>query len=583
MQLELNRLDLPERDYKTVTGSYGDLKTSALYCGLRTTPNYVFGEWQHGWHPPEDNYHPEAVVGSGGTSRLQRTRGRFFVARDDQRDYLISQGYRHVSSIGLPIVYLEKPEIERVRGSLLVMPQHSLATSNERWNGKEYADYITGIADHFTRVTVCIHQTCFEKGNWRDSFKGPGLTIVAGADKKDQNSLLRMATLMSQHEYVTSNCLGSHIPYSCYFGCKASVSGPAPSFDRADLENQTLYINAPRLLDRREERAKQEFVKEHYPQFHCLPWEAKERVQWAEWQLGKQCNKSPQELRRLFGWTLPHRMKHLGKRTVKTGVRELKRDLGWCKTLGPLYGILASIRLQTLIARPRQTGVSRISYGPNRNLALRNGTTDIAVFEQHFLRREILDIKFPLKHPSTILDLGANVGISVAAFRMLFPDAKIVAVELNKESAALCLKNHESDPLVKVVNGAIWSRDGRVGVRDVGTGEWSYQVEPLVPNNSGVSVPAFRFETLLEDNGIDVLDIMKMDIEGAEADVLEASAGSIFARTKVSIIEVHDWIHGVEERVNRVIQRFQSQHDLETQYCGEFLVIVNRDVVRMSP
>ena len=357
------------------------------------------------------------------------------------------------------------------------------------------------------------------------------------------------------------------------------MRGPEPPFNRAEWENQTQYINSPVLLDRREERATTGFARQHFPQFYCQPWEAIKRVSWAEWQLGEQCKKTPEELKRLFGWTLPHRVKRSGKRILRTGVREIRRDLGWCKTLGPVYGLLASVRLQTLIARPPRTGLSRISYGPNRSLALRNGSTDFAVFEQHFLRREILDIEFPVDDPSTILDLGANVGVSVAAFRSLFPNARIVAVELNKESAALCLENHKSDPLIDVVNGAIWSCDGRVGMRDAGTGQWGFQVEPTAPKTAAL-IPAFRFETILEDNGIDVLDIMKMDIEGAEAEVLEASAGSIFAKTKVSIIEVHPWINGVERRVYGVIQRFQSQYDLEIRYCGEFLVIINKDFVK---
>ena len=222
MNLDRRPLDLPPADYNTTSGFYGDLKTSALYCGLRNTPHYIFGEWQHGWHPPEDNDHPEAVVGSAGRSRLQRTSGTFFVARDDQRDYLASHGYRHVRPIGLPIIYTEKPETERFPGSLLVMPTHSTATSREQWSGEEYANYINSIAEHFTRVTVCIHKNCLDKGNWRGSFNGPGITIVSGAHKSDQNSLKRMAMLMSQHEYVTSNSFGSHIAY-----CLIPVNTPS--------------------------------------------------------------------------------------------------------------------------------------------------------------------------------------------------------------------------------------------------------------------------------------------------------------------------------------------------------------------
>ena len=578
MTPESRTLILPTRDYQSSVGSYGDLKTAAMYCGLRGTPRRYPGEWQHGWLSEEYNYHPEDVVGGNGMSRLQRTKRRFFVARDDQRDFLLSQGYRDVHSIGLPIVYVEKPLLHRIRGSLLVMPTHSLSTSREQWLDDEYSDYVASVAKHFTKVTVCVHQSCVEKNNWIRGFQHLDVTIVPGADEKDQNSLERIASLMSQHEYLTSNSFGSHIAYGSYFGCKVSVVGPEPSFDRASLENQPLFVNAPRLLDEREEWARRNHRKQRFPQFHCQPWQATENKAWAEWQLGKQCKRSPEELKRLFGWTLADRVAYSGRRLLGTGARELKRDVRWCRSLGPFVGLLASIQLRSVFPNKRETGLSRLFYSPTRSLLLRNGSSDFAVFEQHFLRREILDINFRLKDPSIILDFGANVGVSVAAFRLLFPSARIVAFELSSENAALCARNHESDRLVKVANCAIWSADGFVGVTDVGDGAWALQVEPAVIN-SGASVPAFKFETVLEDNGIDIVDIMKMDIEGAEAEVFEASASSIFARTRVSIVEVHDWIDGVPERVHRVVEQHRKQYQLDVEYHGEFWVITNRTLL----
>lgn len=78
------------------------------------------------------------------------------------------------------------------------------------------------------------------------------------------------------------------------------------------------------------------------------------------------------------------------------------------------------------------------------------------------MRRELLDIDFKKKDVSTILDLGASIGISVEVFRQLFPKIKIIAVELEKANSKLCVFNHNNDENVKVINGSICSGQKKI-------------------------------------------------------------------------------------------------------------------------
>ena len=48
---------------------------------------------------------------------------------------------------------------------------------------------------------------------------------------------------------------------------------------------------------------------------------------------------------------------------------------------------------------------------------------------------------FPLNSIKTILDLGANIGFYTVPFRYLQPNARIVAIEPDKENFAMLLKN----------------------------------------------------------------------------------------------------------------------------------------------
>lgn len=226
-------------------------------------------------------------------------------------------------------------------------------------------------------------------------------------------------------------------------------------------------------------------------------------------------------------------------------------------------------------ARHKTTQYTELPVNP-RPLKIRNRSSDIDVAIQHFGRRELLDIKYP-KRVKTILDLGANIGVSVVAFRSMFPDAKIIAVEMNRENFNLLRENCSCDPLTKLENAAIWSRDGFVEQVDVGEGEWGLRVGDH-PGKSLGEVPSFTFSTILRKNEIDCVDVCKMDIEGAEAAVLTANWKEIFSRTKVLILEVHPWIPNVAESVNGVIEEAEKYFNLNITHSGEFKIIRNIDL-----
>lgn len=294
-------LNLPPRNYGVSGAQYGAQMIAAKYCGLSTPPWCAEGEWQHGWIAKERNIHPEAVVGYDGLSFFRREKVKFFVAREDQEIYLRSCGYKYVFAIGLPIIYLADNKLDRLAGSLLVMPIHSLQGTGEQWDDDEYVEYITSISAHFSKIVICIHSSCMLKGNWHAFIKA-GFEVVDGADVKDANSLQRMANLFAQFEYVTSNEFGSQVAYASYFGCKVSVFGSRVKFNKANYADLSFFKNAPELLDVFESwDAKDTFYKA-YSQFVINPWQADTYQEWAAWELGLQNKRTSTELMRLFGW-----------------------------------------------------------------------------------------------------------------------------------------------------------------------------------------------------------------------------------------------------------------------------------------
>ena len=276
-------LNLPKRDYFSRNCQYGAPFVAANYCGIDST-NYTWvkGEWQHGWHPPEHNVHPELVVGNTGLSRFNKLKLRYWVARKDQADYLLSCGYKNVEAIGLPIIYLPELEIERQKNSLLVMPVHSLSSTTHNWDFEQYAGEIYSIKDRFTRVIACIHPECIQKKYWVESFMKRGIPVISGAEIRDKNSLLRMAYLFKSFDFLTTNGFGSHLAYGSFFGAKVSIFGSLARYSHDDFKDDFIYKNCPELLPIVLNFMTDSNLKKLYSLFFVNPWEANCYIEWGK-------------------------------------------------------------------------------------------------------------------------------------------------------------------------------------------------------------------------------------------------------------------------------------------------------------
>lgn len=166
-------------------------------------------------------------------------------------------------------------------------------------------------------------------------------------------------------------------------------------------------------------------------------------------------------------------------------------------------------------------------------LLCRPGTSDADVlwdtFGEAYHRPPV-----PLPSESTIVDLGANVGYTAVDFAVRHPGARIFAVELDAGNAALAERNLAPfGSRCVVLRAAVWSVDGEVAYG--GDEAWGLHV---VPGSAGERVaPAIQISTLFDRFALDRVDYMKMDIEGAEAEVL-CDAGWL-NRVDVLKIEVH--------------------------------------------
>jgi len=257
-------------------------------------------------------------------------------------------------------------------------------------------------------------------------------------------------------------------------------------------------------------------------------------------------------------------LRRLRKKTERTF--RLIRSLGF-------WGMPAARQL-TLAERGVE-GEFPIRIGRGRKVHVRAGTTDMAVFRQHFVERELYDIP-KVGSANVIVDLGAHIGMATEVFRRQYPTAHIISVEMDPANFDLCARNHRDAPSQQTLHAAIWSSTGVVTVEDVGEGNWAFRargVEPSASATAGPTVPAISFADLVREQRLSRLSVLKVDIEGFEAELLESAWREIFLMTELVVMEVHDWIPGVRDRVEAVLDKAREEFDLAITQAGEFLCI----------
>jgi FkbM family methyltransferase len=122
----------------------------------------------------------------------------------------------------------------------------------------------------------------------------------------------------------------------------------------------------------------------------------------------------------------------------------------------------------------------------------------------------------PHRRKKVILDCGANMGLSVLYFAMHYPDHQIIAFEPDETVFDVLETNVKTYELANVtlIKKAVWEREGVLEFyTDHGLGG---RVGTAYANQAPQRVQSVRLKDYLNDE----VGFLKVDIEGAESDVL---------------------------------------------------------------
>jgi FkbM family methyltransferase len=200
------------------------------------------------------------------------------------------------------------------------------------------------------------------------------------------------------------------------------------------------------------------------------------------------------------------------------------------------------------------------------------GSSDPMNFDQIFIDAYLADFTSRVRCARVIVDLGAYVGYASVFFLNAFPDAFVLAVEPDPQNAEICARNLAPyGGRARLVKAAVWNNPGRLvlsrgAFRD--GKEWTSQARPAQSDETA-DVEAVDVLSLLQMCPQPIIDILKIDIEGAEAVLFGAGAEGWLKCVRNICVEIHS-----EEAASIIDQSLQSFR-FESIQSGEYNVYLN--------
>jgi FkbM family methyltransferase len=195
------------------------------------------------------------------------------------------------------------------------------------------------------------------------------------------------------------------------------------------------------------------------------------------------------------------------------------------------------------------------SYDHNLDLKVFNETWVENVYrihEGHFSGKRVF------------VDIGANIGavsIFVDSFNKNRDDdqkIKVYAVEPEPNNLHLLNENIKNNPTenITVVNNAIWHTKSMVSISNLGANSSIVDLE----KENKTDVLAITLENLFSIYNIKEVDVMKIDIEGAEFDLILNTSKKTLAKIKYLVLEFDKSFDG---RFGQMVEKLSKQFGID--------------------
>lgn len=198
---------------------------------------------------------------------------------------------------------------------------------------------------------------------------------------------------------------------------------------------------------------------------------------------------------------------------------------------------------------------------------IRRHSSDSMVFKQVFADEDLG--AFLPENPRLIVDGGAYVGYSTAFYARRFPNARVIAVEPSDANSEMLLRNCAAYQNVDLVRGALWPVEGVLRITNPEGPEWAFKVHES-SRAEGAGIQAWPIEQILARSGCERIDLLKLDVEGAEEALFKRGVEDWLPRVDAMVIEVHS------ETAMAVIDGVTPEAEFDRRQRGEKLYFIRK-------
>jgi FkbM family methyltransferase len=228
------------------------------------------------------------------------------------------------------------------------------------------------------------------------------------------------------------------------------------------------------------------------------------------------------------------------------------------------FGVFRSCQLYKLLvcSKSEKGKIIRIpARFTGRHLVLRRGTSDIDAFFKIFAWKEYsLPVDALPKSVHSIIDLGSNIGLSVFYFSSQFPEARIVGLEPDAMNYSMLQNNTEGINRLYLIKGGVWKKSCSLAIENPNDRPDSYRLKECNPDTPDC-ISAFGISDLLKIHHLREIDLLKVDIEGAEIHLFSPECETWLPKVHTLVIELHG--EGIRNELLPRLSKYFKRHFIQ--------------------
>jgi FkbM family methyltransferase len=534
---------------------------------------YGFGKWirRYGYYPSWlplyiNTDHAPSQADQPNPAHLQTTAYCQFY----HSPRLVEQwtGSKPCYTLHSPFVFCRKQkgiELRADRKGTIVFPAHSThhVAVEKDWHG--YIRQLLALPEQYQPIAACIYYLDVQKGLHK-IFESYGIPVFSAGHWLDPQFAERFYQIISQYRYASSDLLGSYVFYCTEMGLPFFLYPTETDLKLVNNGDPNIPLGEYKFENNQVRKSKVLFGKP-------VDEVTEEQMAFVRYELGLTQATSRYKMALILYRALLHHIRHHKRETmlavwhwllrktparlktfVKTVIRRLvpnglvHRYRMWRY---PDYkeDYMRQAEIERLQSINRYTAEqTRLVAG--RTISFPDAASFLFIYNEIFVK-QIYEFQADTENPY-IIDAGANIGMSTIYFKQLYPHAEIVAFEPDQSIAKYLYQNIASFGLtnVTVVEKALWNEE--TVLRFFSEGADGGRVATATDQSNIIEIPTTRLRKYLNR----VVDLLKIDIEGAELTVLE-DCKDLLHHVKHLFVEYHSFA-GQPQQLAKLIQLLEE-------------------------